>query len=196
MGTEIAAAIAISTVISAASAGIAYSEAQSRNHALRKMQASARDIYKLRSSALRDGRKSAIKGVLEQRDLAVLQQTRGMNQAKGEIKVAMAGAGLSTGGGSGLALLRDVDAQQEINNYILRENTRNAIEGIQSGFRADSINAIASYEQQFNAAQAQMNNAALSAFGAGVGSFGTGMSIYGGLASAGGPGGLTGERPV
>ena len=174
-------AIAISIATAAASAYTSYSAAQAQNRAMRNSQAAARRIYNMKSSALRARRSSAIKGVLDKRDITVLQQTAAANKARGQIKVAMAGAGLSTGSGSGLALLRDVDAQQEINNFVLRENTRSALEGIQSGFRADSINAIASYEQQFNAAQAQMSNSALQGFSAAIGGFGTGLSIASGL---------------
>lgn len=184
MGTEIATALIISTAVAGVSSYASYTAAQSQNRAMRKAQASAKKIYDMRSDALRARRKSAIKGILEKRDVAVLQQTAGLNKAKGQIKVAMAGAGLSTGSGSGLAVLKDLYAQQELNNYVLRESTRNAIEGVQSGFAADSINAIASYEQQFNAAQAQMQNAALAGFATGVGAFGTGLSIYGGLSEA------------
>ena len=185
MADPVTAAIIISSVTAAATAGISYDQAAKRNRAMKKSMVSSRRIFEMRSSALKDRRKSAIKGVLEKRDLAVLQQTTGANKAKGQIKVAMAGAGLSTGSGSGLSLLKDVEAQQELNNYILRENTRNALEGIQSGFKADSINAIASYEQQFNAAQAQMSNAALSAFASGLGGAGTGLQITGGLKDMG-----------
>tara|TARA_R100000654_G_scaffold62742_3_gene89868 strand:- start:539 stop:1105 length:567 start_codon:yes stop_codon:yes gene_type:complete len=185
MSEAVVAAIIISSATAAASAGVSYDIAAKRNKAMKKSMASSRRIFEMRSSALKDRRKSAIKGVLEKRDLAVLQQTTGANKAKGQIKVAMAGAGLSTGSGSGLSLLKDVEAQQELNNYILRENTRNALEGIQSGFKADSINAIASYEQQFNAAQAQMSNAALSAFASGLGGVGTGLQITGGLKDMG-----------
>ena len=178
-GPEVAIAIAIASA--ATTAYTTYNAAQAQNRAMRTSQASARRIYDMKSMALRERRKSAIKGVLEKRDVTVLRQTSAANKAKGQIKVAMAGAGLSTGSGSGLALLRDVDAQQEINNFILRENTRSALSGIQSGFKADSINAIASYEQQFNAAEAQMSNAALQGFASGIGGFGTGLSIGSGL---------------
>jgi hypothetical protein len=185
MAEATVAAIVISGMTTAATAYASYSAAQSQNRALRRAQKSAKDIYELRSDALKQRRVAALKGVLEQRDIAVLQQTAGLNKAKGEIKVAMAGAGLSTGSGTGLSLIQDLYAQQELNNYVLRESTRNAIEGIQSGFKADSINAIASYEQQFNAAQAQMQNAALSGFASGVAGIGTGLSITGGLQDAG-----------
>ena len=185
MSEAVVAAIIISSVTAAASAGISYDQARTRNKAMKKSQASARKIFESRSTALRDRRKSSIKGVLEKRDLAVLQQSAGANKAKGQIRVAMAGAGLSTGSGSGLSLLKDIESQQELNNYILRENTRNALEGIQSGFKANSINAMASFEQQFNAAQAQMSNAALSAFASGLGGAGTGLAITGGLKDMG-----------
>lgn len=185
-GAEIGVALAISAAVSAASGYVSYEQARQQNEAMKKAKNTSKKIYEMRADALKKRRKASIKNVLESRDLAVLRNTETAAKARGTIKVKTAGAGLSTASGAGLALLEDVKQQASMNEYMIGQNVGNSLEGIQSGFQANSIEAMATFEQQMNAANAQMSNEFLSGFGGSLAGAGTGLSIYGGLREANG----------
>lgn len=189
---EVGVALAISAATAAATSYVSYEQARQQNEAMKKSKATSKRIYETRTDALKKRRASAIKNTLEKRDTAVLRNTETAAKARGQIKVRTAGAGLSTGSGAGLALLEDVNQQSRMNEYMLKENVGNALEGIQSGFEANSIEAMASFEQQMNAANAQMQNEFLAGFGGFAGGAGTGLQIYGGLRDANNGNPLTG----
>ena len=181
---DIAIALAISSAVSAATGYVAYEQAEQQNAAMLKAKKTNKRIYEMRADALKKRRSSSIKDVLEKRDLAVLRNTETAAKARGAIKVKTAGAGLSTASGAGLALLEDVNQQSYMNEYIIGENVTSSLKGIQSGFEANSIETMATYAQQMNAADAQMQNSFLSAFGGSIAGAGTGLQIYGGLKEA------------
>ena len=191
---EVAIALAISAATAAASGYVSYEQARQQNESMKKAKSTSKRIYEMRADALKKRRKASIKNVLESRDLAVLRNTETAAKARGVIKVKTAGAGLSTGSGAGLAMLQDVNQQASMNEYMIGQNVGNSLEGIQSGFQANSIEAMATFEQQMNAANAQMSNEFLSGFGGALGGAGTGLSIYGGLAQANGGSLLGGEE--
>lgn len=147
-----------------ASAALSAKQASDQNKAISRSMRSSRDAAAVQQ-----------KQITEQ---AAIEQAKNRNRAaqvRGRLRVLAAGAGTGMGG-STLALLRQADYDEAINEQIIETNARHQNERLRSGLDANLLSL-----------ESRVQNVLLSTLSGGLGGFNTGLSINGAIESFGEP---------
>jgi hypothetical protein len=184
-------------VMIVASAAMSVHQANEQNQAAKRSMKVASDNASRRREYMRKRKDAAQKGAVRSRDIESIKLRNQAARVAGTVKVAQAEGSLSTGSGSGAAMIGQLNRDKTEKAELLADNTGGMLSKINSDFEAGMVETQGTYEAQFAAAQGQMSSPFLAGLQGGISGAGTALSLgsAAGYKFSGTPGGGAGAPP-